>query len=140
MLPRQLRLSQRFQSVRNAVRSVSQRDEKRKKEIQFLIEADSLLCTAEKSKTDLSVKIGKEQIEKIEKAESELRSILSSKDIEKIKTKSQELTKILQEVGTVVYQQAAAQQAQQAKTDQSEKTKEKVVDAEYEEVKENKKE
>jgi molecular chaperone DnaK len=118
----------------------AEEDEKRKKEIEVLNEADSLLYTAEKTKTDLADKIGKEQIEKIEKAESELRSILSSKDIEKIKTKSQELTKVLQEVGTVVYQQAAAQQAQQAKTDQSEKTKEKVVDAEYEEVKENKKE
>ena len=52
----------------------------------------------------------------------------------------EELTKVLQAVGTVVYQQAAAaQQAQQTKTETSEETKENVVDAEYE-VDENKKE
>jgi molecular chaperone DnaK len=118
----------------------AEEDEKRKKEIEVLNEADSLIYTAEKTKSDLADKIGKEQIDRIDKSVTELRSVLSSKDVDKIKTKSEELTKVLQEVGTVVYQQAAAQQAQQAKTEKSGKTKDKVVDAEYEEVKENKKE
>jgi molecular chaperone DnaK len=119
----------------------AEEDEKRKKEIEVRNEADSLLYTAEKTKTDLGDKIGKDQIEKIDKAESELRETLSGKDVDKIKTKSEALTKVLQEVGTVVYQQAAAaQQAQQAKTGKAEETNEKVVDAEYEEVNENKKE
>jgi molecular chaperone DnaK len=119
-------------------------DEKRRKEVQVLNEADSLLYTAEKTKTDLGDKIGKEQVEQIDKATAELRETLSSKDVDEIKAKSEELTKVLQAVGTVVYQQAAAaqqaQQAQQAKTETSEEPKENVVDAEYEEVDENKKE
>jgi molecular chaperone DnaK len=119
----------------------AEEDEKRKKEIELRNEVDSLLYTAKKTKTDLGDKIGKDQIEKIDKAESELREALSGKDVDKIKTKSEALTKVLQEVGTMVYQQAAAaQQAQQAKTGKTEETKEKVVDAEYEEVNENKKE
>jgi molecular chaperone DnaK len=119
----------------------AEEDEKRKKEIEVRNEADSLLYTAEKTKADLGDKIGKDQIEKIDKAESELRETLSGKDVDKIKAKSEALTKVLQEVGTVVYQQAAAaQQAQQAKTGKAEETKENVVDAEYEEVNENKKE
>jgi molecular chaperone DnaK len=120
----------------------AEEDEKRRKEIEVLNQADSLLYTAEKTKKDLADKIGKEQVEKIDKAEAELRETLSSKDVNKIKAKSEALTKVLQEVGTVVYQQAAAaaKQAEQAKTEQADQNKEKVVDAEYEEVNENKKE
>jgi len=118
----------------------AEEDEKRRKEVEVRNEADSLLYTAEKTKTDLADKIGKEQIEKIDKAAAELRETVSGKDVDKIKTKSEELTKVLQEVGTVVYQQAAAKQAEQAKTEKAKESKEKVVDAEYEEVNENKKE
>jgi molecular chaperone DnaK len=118
----------------------AEEDEKRRKEVEVRNEADSLLYTAEKTKKELADKIGKEQIEKIDKAESELRETLTSTYIDKIKSKTEELTKVLQEVGTAVYQQAAAKQAEQAKSEKTNETKEKVVDAEYEEVKENKKE
>ncbi len=119
----------------------AEEDEKRRKEVEVRNEADSLIYTAEKTKKDLADKIGKEQIEKIEIAVAELKETISGKDLEKIKTKSEELTKVLQEVGTVVYQQAAAaKQAEKAKTEKASQKKEKVVDAEYEEVKENKKE
>ncbi|MEJ2243362.1 MAG: molecular chaperone DnaK [Candidatus Bathyarchaeota archaeon] len=125
----------------------AEEDEKRKKEIEVLNEADSLLYTVEKTKSDLGDKIPKDKIEKIDKAAAELREVHSSKDIEKIKEKSEALTKILQEVATVAYQQAAAAQqaAQQAQGQQGQQTqqnaegpKENVVDAEYEEVKDNK--
>jgi molecular chaperone DnaK len=116
-------------------------DEKKRKEIEVLNEADSLIYTAEKTKADLGDKIGKEQIESIDKTVNELRQTLPSKDVDKIKTKSEELNKVLQQVGTVVYQQAAAQQAAQAQAGASEgkKEKENVVDAEYEEVKKEEK-
>jgi len=125
----------------------AEEDEKRKKEIEVLNEADSLLYTVEKTKSDLGDKIPKDKIEKIDKAAAELREVHSSKDIEKIKEKSEALTKILQEVATVAYQQAAAAQqaAQQAQGQQGQQTqqnaegpKENVVDAEYEEVKDKK--
>jgi molecular chaperone DnaK len=120
----------------------AQEDQKRKKEVEVLNEADSLLYTVEKTKTDLGDKLGKEQIEKIDKSAAELREILGTKDIEKIKAKSEALTKILQEVATVVYQQAAAAQQTGQRTQQTQDAgpKENVVDAEYEEVKDNKKE
>jgi len=126
----------------------AEEDEKRKKEIEVLNEADSLLYTVEKTKSDLGDKIPKDKVEKIDKAAAELREVHSSKDIEKIKEKSEALTKILQEVATVAYQQAAAAQqaAQQAQGTQgqqgqqtAEGSKENIVDAEYEEVKDNKK-
>ncbi|MFA5364890.1 MAG: molecular chaperone DnaK [Candidatus Bathyarchaeia archaeon] len=130
----------------NEAEKFAQEDEKRRKEIEVLNEADSLLYTVEKTKKDLGDKLAKEHIERIDKSAAELKEVLSSKDVDKIKAKSEELTKVLQEVGTVVYQQAAAaqqaqqqaQQQQHANTQNAEQPKENVVDAEYEEV--NKKE
>jgi molecular chaperone DnaK len=132
----------------NEAEKYAQEDEKRRKEIEVMNEADSLLYTVEKTKKDLGDKLAKEHIEKIDKSAAELREAVGTKDVEKIKAKSEELTKVLQEVGTVVYQQAAAaqqaqqqaqQQQQQANTQQGAgQPKENVVDAEYEEV--NKKE
>jgi molecular chaperone DnaK len=121
----------------------AEEDEKRKKEIETLNEADSLIYTAEKTKKDLGDKIGKDNLDKIDNAVNELKETMKTKEIEKIQSKSEELTKVLQEVGTVIYQQAAAQQAQQTKqadAGQASEPKDKVVDAEYEEVNDNKKE
>jgi molecular chaperone DnaK len=110
-------------------------DKKRKEEAEIRNNADSLIYTAEKTKKDLADKFGKEQVERIDKAVAELREILSGKDIAKIKAKNEELAKVLQEVGTVVYQKAAAKRAEQEKTEKAGESKEKVVDADYEEEK-----
>ena len=116
----------------------AEEDKKRKEEAEARNNADSLIYTAEKTKKDLVDKLGKEQVEKIDKAAAELRETLGGKDIEKIKMKSEELAKVLQEVGTVIYQQAAAERADQKKA--KKKPEKEVVDADYEEVKEDKKE
>ena len=118
----------------------AEEDKKRKEEAEIRNNADSLVYTAEKTKKDLADKLGKEQVERIDKAVAELRETLSGKDIEKIKTKNEELAKVLQEVGTAVYQQAAAERVEQEKREETKGSKEKVVDADYEEVKEEKKE
>jgi len=113
----------------------AEEDRKRREEAEVRNNADSLIYTAEKTKKDLADKLGKEQVERIDKAVADLREALGGKDVEKIKAKNEELAKVLQEVGTVVYQQAAARRAEQEKTERAEGPKEKVVDAEYEEVK-----
>ncbi len=118
----------------------AEEDKKRKEEAEIRNNADSLVYTAEKTKKDLADKLGKEQVEKIDKAIGELRETLSGKDIEKIKIKNEELAKVLQEVGTAVYQQAATERVEQEKKEEPKGSKGKVVDAEYEEVEEDKKE
>ncbi len=118
----------------------AEEDKKRREEAEVRNNADSLIYTAEKTKKDLADKLGKEQVEKIDKAVAELRETLSGKDVEKTKTRNEELAKVLQEVGTAVYQQAAAERVEQEKREETEGSKEKVVDADYEEVKEDKKE
>ena len=118
----------------------AEEDKKRKEEAEVRNNADSLIYTAEKTKTDLADKLGKEQVQKIDEAVAKLRETLSGKDFEKIKAKNEELAKVLQEVGTAIYQQAAAEKAKQGETEQAKEPKERVVDADYEEVKEEKKE
>ncbi len=116
----------------------AEQDRKRREEAELRNAADSLLYTAERTKSDLSGKIGKEQIERIDKAAAELRSAVGGKEADKIKAKSDELTKVLQEIGTAVYQQAAQSQATEAQKGEQKGPEEKVVDADYEEVKEKK--
>ena len=118
----------------------AEEDKKRKEEAEARNNADSLIYTSEKTKKDLADKLGKDQVERIDKAVTELRETLGGKDVEKIKAKNEELTEVLKQVGTVAYQQAAAKQAEAEKTEQAQSSEEKVVDADYEEVKEEKKE
>ncbi|MFQ6064868.1 MAG: Hsp70 family protein, partial [Candidatus Bathyarchaeia archaeon] len=117
----------------------AEEDKRRREEAEVRNNADSLIYTAEKTKKDLGDKLSKDQIEKIDKAVAELKETLDGKDVEKIKTKNEEVAKVLQEVGTIVYQQAAAKRVEREKKEQTKDSKEKVVDADYEEVKEEKK-
>jgi len=87
-------------------------DKKKREEAEIRNNADSLVYTAERTKTDLAGKITQEQISKIDAAVAALKDALA-KDMTQVKAKSDELQKVLQEVGTMVYQQAAAEYAKQ---------------------------
>ena len=120
----------------------AEQDKKRKEEAEVRNNADSLIYTTDKTKKDLAEKLTKDQVERLDKATDELRKALAGKDVDVIKTKSEALAKVLQEVGTVVYQQVAqerakTEQAAAGKPPEGEPEK-KVVDAEYE-VKDEKK-
>ena len=87
-------------------------DKKKREEAEIRNNADSLVYTAERTKTDLAGKITQEQISKIDAAVAALKDALA-KDMTQVKAKSDELQKVLQEIGTMVYQQAAAEYAKQ---------------------------
>jgi molecular chaperone DnaK len=91
----------------------SDQDKKKREEAEIRNTADSLVYTADKTKKDLADKITQEQTSKIDAAISALKDALASNDMTQVKAKSEELQKILQEIGTVIYQQAAAEQAKQ---------------------------
>jgi molecular chaperone DnaK len=114
-------------------------DKKKREEAELRNNADSLLYTAERTKKDLADKLNQEQTGKIDAAVSSLKDALASNDMAQVKAKTDELQKVLQEVGTVIYQQAAAEQAkQQAQAGQASAPSggdEKVVDSEDYEVK-----
>jgi molecular chaperone DnaK len=126
----------------------AEQDRRQKEEADARNNADSLIYTAEKTKKDLGEKIAKADVDRIDRAVNALRQALAGKDVEAIKSRSEEVTNVLQEVGTAVYQQAAQQQAQQG-TQQAQQPgsteandagdKDRVVDADYRVVDEDKK-
>jgi molecular chaperone DnaK len=130
--------------VREAEQFVEQ-DKKKREEADIRNNADNLIYTAEKTKKDLGEKLTQEQKNSIDASVSALKDALAGTDTDKAKTKSDELTKLLQDVGTVIYQQAAAEQAKQQQTKQQEQqptgeqaqepTGDKVVDSEDYKVK-----
>jgi molecular chaperone DnaK len=116
----------------------AEQDKKKREEAELRNNADSLLYTAERTKKDLADKLNQEQTGKIDTAVSALKDALAANDMAQVKTKTEELQKVLQEVGTLIYQQAAAEQAKQkGQPNQKASTtkKDKVVDSEDYEVK-----
>ena len=91
----------------------SEQDRKKREEADMRNNADSLIYTADKTKKDLAGKINAEQTSKIDAAVAALKDALASNDMTQVKAKSEELQKVLQEIGTVIYQQAAAEAAKQ---------------------------
>ncbi len=88
-------------------------DRKKKEEAETRNTADSLIYTAERTKNDLAGKISPEETTKIDTSVTDLKNALASNDMTQAKAKTDELQKILQEIGTKVYQQAAAEAAKQ---------------------------
>ena len=122
----------------------AEQDLRHKEEADTRNNADSLIYNAEKTKKDLSDKISKVDVERIDKAVNALRQALAGKDVDAIKARAEEATTVLQEVGTAVYQQVAQQQAQQAQQSgkpeaNDSEDKDQVVDADYRVVDEDKK-
>jgi len=114
----------------------AEQDRIRKEEAETRNNAESMIYTAEKTKKDFESKLGKTDVEKIEKAIGEVQEALKGKDVGRIKQKNDELAKVLQEVGTVIYQQAAQQYVKEKPEEKKEekppeKEKGKVVDADY---------
>jgi molecular chaperone DnaK len=127
----------------------AEQDKKKLEEVELLNEADSMLYTAERTKTDLAGKIAQPDVDKIDAAAKELRQAIEAKQNDAIKAKTEALKNVLQQVGTAVYQQAATQQqAAQGPQPQAQPQSEaqagpdgnaNVTDAEYKVVDEEKK-
>jgi molecular chaperone DnaK len=107
---------------------------------------DSLLHSARKSLEDLGEKVTGEEKEKVEAVAKELEEVLKADDKEAIETKTKALEELFAPIAQKAYEDAQAQTgATEAGAEQSEaqpeaKAKEDdVVDAEFEEVKEDKK-
>ena len=120
-------------------------DKAKKEEIEVKNNADSLVYQAEKAVKDFEGKADAATLEQVTKAKDALKAAIESGNVEDIKAKSEELTKPLYELSTKMYEQAqAAQQtagdAQGAQGAQGGAQQNyDVVDAEYTEVKDDKK-
>jgi molecular chaperone DnaK len=124
-------------------------DDKKKKElVEARNSADSLIYSTEKSIKELGDKVDSETKSKIEEASSALRKAMEGEDAEEIKRLSEEMTQVSHKLAEAMYQQASAADQQagadagSADADQAGGTapEEDVVDADFEEVKEEVKE
>jgi len=80
-------------------------DKKKMEEVQVFNDADSMVYTAEKTKTELAGKIQKADEDKITASVAELKKAIEGKNLEQVKAKTEALKNVLQQVGTAVYQQ-----------------------------------
>jgi len=91
----------------------AEQDKKKRDEAELRNSADNMVYTAEKTKKDLAEKLTADQTSKIDTAVNALKDDLAKNDMTKVKEQTDALAKVLQEVGTSIYQQAAAEQAKQ---------------------------
>jgi len=128
--------------IDKAVREAEQyaaEDKKRREEIDLRNNADQLCYQSEKALTDLGDKIDAAEKAAIQEKIDALKEALKGSDIEAIKAKQDDLQKKFYEISSKVYEAAQAAQAAQAGAEQgAAPNNDGVVDADYQEVDENK--
>ena len=112
-------------------------DAKRKEEADLRNEADQLVFQVDKTITDLGDQITEDEKKSVTDAKEELSKALKEGSIDDIKSAKEKLEGILQPLVMKVYQNAA-QQAQEAQGESADKKDDGVVDADFEEVKDDK--
>ncbi|WP_462412269.1 molecular chaperone DnaK [Neobacillus sp. Marseille-QA0830] len=116
-------------------------DKNRKEEAELRNEADQLVFTTEKTLKDLEGKVDAAEVAKANEAKDAFKKAIESNDLNEMRAKKDALQEIVQALTVKLYEQAAqAQQAQQGGTDPqgSAKKDDDVIDAEFEEVKDDK--
>lgn len=116
-------------------------DKQRKEEVELRNEADQLVFQTDKVVKDLEGKVDAEEVTKANEAKDALKAAIEANDLAEIRAKKDALQEIVQQLSVKLYEQAAqaAQQAQGAEAGAGAGAKkDNVVDAEYEEVQDDK--
>lgn len=149
-----------IERMRNEAEVHAEDDKRRREEVDTINRADTLVYTSETLMKDFEGKVDDEKISKLKDMITEIKALLAEekKDAAKIKEKLDEFDKLVQEASTELYKKAAeAQQSAGAKgsgpefvnpedipedgeehhsSAKKKKSKDKVVDADYEDVSE----
>ncbi|MBY0146809.1 molecular chaperone DnaK [Neobacillus niacini] len=115
-------------------------DKQRKEEVELRNEADQLVFTTEKTLKDLEGKVDADEVAKANEAKDALKAAIESNDLAEIRAKKDALQEIVQALTVKLYEQAAqqAQGAQGAEGGAAGPKDDNVVDAEFEEIKDEK--
>jgi molecular chaperone DnaK len=116
----------------------AEEDKKRKEDAELKNDADQLVFMAEKTLKDLEGKVSEEEVKQVEEAKEELKSALEAANFEDIRTKKDKLEEIVQQLSVKLYEQAAAASAEGA-GNAGEPQDDSIVDADFEEVDNEKK-
>ena len=117
-------------------------DKKKRESVDARNQADSLVFSTEKSLKEHSDKISAEEKKAIENGISDLKKSLENADVEDIKKKTQSLIQVSMKLGEAIYksQQKPGTDKSKSAKDTKPDEKENVVDADFEDVKEEDKE
>ncbi|WHY84773.1 molecular chaperone DnaK [Neobacillus novalis] len=117
-------------------------DKQHKEEVELRNEADQLVFTTEKTLKDLEGKVDADEVAKANEAKDSLKAAIEKNDLNEIRTTKDALQEIVQALTVKLYEQAAQQaQAQQGGQEGGANAgaqDDNVVDAEFEEVKDDK--
>lgn len=114
-------------------------DKKRKEEVELRNEADQLVFQTEKTLKDLEGKVDEAEVQKANTAKDELKAAIEKNDLDEIRAKKDALQEIVQNLSVKLYEEAAKQaQAAQGAEGANGPKDDNVVDAEFEEVKDDK--
>ena len=114
-------------------------DKKKRESVDARNQADSLVFSTEKSLKEHGDKISAEEKKIIEDGVADLKKSLEGTDSEDIKKKTQSLIQVSMKLGEAVYKSQQKPEAKEQKTkDSKQEDKDNVVDADFEDVKEDK--
>lgn len=121
--------------------SNAEEDKRRKEEADLKNDADQLVFMAEKTLKDLEGKVSEDEVKKVEEAKEELKSAIEAGNLDDMRTKKEALEEIVQQMTMKLYEQAAAEaQAQDGSAEAGGQPQDDgVVDADFEEVDDDKK-
>ncbi|MBI5388943.1 molecular chaperone DnaK [Candidatus Woesearchaeota archaeon] len=127
-----------IERMRKEAEEHAEEDKKKKDEVETINEADTLVYTTEKLFKDFEDKVNADELAEVKSGIAELKKLLepAQKDADAIKKKMEGINEKVQKLSTELYQKAAKEQQEKEKPDNEnagkKKSKEKVVDAEYE--------
>jgi len=97
----------------NDAKEYEAQDKARKEEVEARNTADTLVYTAEKTKSDLADKLNADILDRLNGAITAVKAALEGKDTAQIKAETEKLQKVLGEAGSAAYQEVSRRQAQQ---------------------------
>ncbi|MBE7635796.1 molecular chaperone DnaK [Sneathiella sp. P13V-1] len=114
-------------------------DKVRKEQVETQNQAESLIHTTEKTIEELGDKIGDDVKGPVTAALDELKEVKDGDDVEAIKAKMEALQQASMKLGEAVYAQSQAEEGAEAEGESASNADDDVVDADFEEVKDDKK-
>lgn len=112
----------------------AEEDKKRKEKVEVRNQADSLIYQTEKTLKELEGKVSKEDEEKVKAEVEKLKKAIEADNVDEMKKAIEDLNTAFHAISQQMYQQAQEAQ-QQAGAEGNQAKDDNVVDAEYEEVK-----
>ena len=117
----------------------AEEDKKARELVDTKNQAEAMIHGSEKAIKDLGAKADKNEVEKVESAIKDLKEEIKTDDVQKIKDKTMKLTEAAGKIAQQAYQEQAAQKGSDEPNKENKKTDDNVVDADFKEVDEEKK-